>query len=128
MYAGRISDEGRLLVNVREIQGLFHLDVATGETGLDREVKGGYCGDLLSDVMANAMEGQVWLTIQSHQNIVAVAVLREIAAIILVNGRLPDEDTKTKAKEEGLPILLSSSTAYQLAGQLYDVGIGKTEE
>jgi hypothetical protein len=78
--------------------------------------------------MANAMEGQVWLTIQSHQNIIAVAVLREIAAIILVNGRLPDEDTKAKAKEEGLPILLSSSTAYQLAGQLYGAGIGKTEE
>jgi predicted transcriptional regulator len=116
-----------LLVNVRDIQGLFHLDAATGETGLDREVRGGYCGDLLSDVMANAMEGQVWLTIQSHQNIVAVAVLREIAAIILVNGRLPDEDTKSKAKEEGLPILLSSSTSYQLAGQLYGAGIGKTE-
>lgn len=114
-------------MNVRDIQDLFHLDAATGETGLDREVKGGYCGDLLSDVMANAMEGQVWLTIQSHQNIVAVAVLREIAAIILVNGRLPDEDTKAKAKEEGLPILLSSSTSYQLAGRLYGAGIGKTE-
>jgi predicted transcriptional regulator len=114
-------------VNVRDIQGLFRLDVATGKTGLDREVKGGYCGDLLSDVMANAMEGQVWLTIQSHQNIVAVAVLREIAAIILVNGRLPDEDTKEKAKEEGLPILLSSSTAYQLAGRIYGAGIGKTQ-
>ena len=115
-------------MKVREIQDLFHLDVATGETGLDREVKGGYCGDLLSDVMANSMEGQVWLTIQSHQNIVAVAVLRGIAAIILVNGRLPDEDTKEKAREEGLPILLSSLTAYQLAGQLYDAGVGKTEE
>lgn len=115
-------------MNVRDIQSLFHLDAATGETGLDREVKGGYCGDLLSDVMANAMEGHVWLTIQSHQNIVAVAVLREIASIILVNGRVPDEDTKAKAKEEGLPILMSSSTAYQLAGQIYGAGIGKTEE
>ena len=115
-------------MNVREILGLFHLEVATGEAGLDREVKGGYCGDLLSDVMANAMEGQVWLTIQSHQNIVAVAVLREISAIILVNGRLPDEDTTAKAKEENLPILLSSSTAYQLAGQIYGAGIVKTEE
>jgi predicted transcriptional regulator len=115
-------------VNVREILDLFHLDAATGETGLDQEVKGGYCGDLLSDVMANAMEGQVWLTIQSHQNIVAVAVLRGLAAIILVNGRLPDEDTKTKAEEEGLPILLSSSTAFQLGGRMYGIGIGKTEE
>jgi hypothetical protein len=57
-----------------------------------------------------------------------VAVLRDIAAIILVNGHLPDEDTKAKAREEGLPILLSSLTAYQLAGQMYDAGIGKKEE
>lgn len=128
VYADRINDEIRgLLVNVRQIQDLFHLDAATGDAGLDREVKGGYCGDLLSDVMANAMEGQVWLTIQSHQNIVAVAVLRELAAVILVNGRIPDEDTKAKAEEEGLPILLSPLTAFQLAGQFYDAGIGKTE-
>jgi predicted transcriptional regulator len=128
VYAEKTKGQGRLLVNVREIQDRFHLDVATGEIGLDREVKGGYCGDLLSDVMANAMEGQVWLTIQSHQNIVAVAVLREIAAIILVNGHLPDEDTKAKAKEEGLPILLSPLTAFHLAGQMYDTGIGKPVE
>lgn len=115
-------------MNVRGIRDLFHLEVATGESGLDREVKGGYCGDLLSDVMANAADGDVWLTVQSHQNIVAVAVLRELAAIILVNGRLPDEDTRAKAEDEGIPILLSPLAAYELAGKLYQGGIGKTEE
>ena len=77
------------------------------------------------DVMANADKGSVWLTIQGHQNIVAVGVLKELAAIILVNGRVPDEDTKTKAEEEGIPILLSALPAYQLAGRLYAAGIGK---
>lgn len=99
--------------------------MATGEKGLEREAVTGYCGDLLSDVMANSKKGALWLTIQSHQNVVAVAVLRELAAIILVNGRVPDEETKAKAEAEGIPILLSSLPAYDLAGKLYDMGIGR---
>ena len=115
-------------MNVETIKDLFHLEVAAGENGLNREVKGGYCGDLWSDVIANSTGGLVWLTIQAHQNIVAVAVLKEMAAIILVNGHLPDEETKAKAEDEGIPILLSPLKAYQLAGKLYEIGVGKTEE
>jgi hypothetical protein len=112
-------------VKVGEILKRFELSAATGEKGLDREAGAGYCGDLLSDVMANSKKGALWLTIQSHQNIVAVAVLRELAAIILVNGRVPDEETKTKAQGEGIPILLSPLPAYELAGKLYEIGIGR---
>jgi predicted transcriptional regulator len=114
-------------VKVGEIVKHLALKAETGEKGLDREVSGGYCGDLLSDVMANSKKGALWLTVQSHQNIVAVAVLRELAGIILVNGRKPDEDTKAKAEGEGIPILLSSLPAYELAGRLYDLGAGRTQ-
>ena len=110
---------------MREILKRLELSAATGETGLDREAGAGYCGDLLSDVMANSKKGALWLTIQSHQNVVAVAVLRELAAIILVNGRLPEEETRTKAAGEGIPILLSPLSAYDLAGKLYEIGIGR---
>jgi len=113
-------------MTVDELRRIFQLEVAAGEKGLEREVKGGYCGDLLSDVIANSTKGAVWLTIQGHQNVIAVAVLKELAAIILVNGRLPDEETKVKAEDEGIPILLSSLSAYRLAGQIYEAGIGKT--
>lgn len=115
-------------MKVVEIQNYLHLQVMAGTKGLDQKVTGGYCGDLLSDVMANATQGSVWITIQGHQNIVAVGVLRELAAIILVNGRQPDEETKAKADEEGIPILLSSLTAFQLAGRLYKLGIGTIQE
>jgi predicted transcriptional regulator len=114
-------------MKVREIQNLFNLEMVSGEKGLDREITGGYCGDLLSDVMANSTKGDVWLTVQVHQNIVAVAILKELAAIILVNGRMPDEETQSKSEEENLPILVSQLSVYQLAGQLHEVGIGKTE-
>ncbi|MBN2125380.1 MAG: serine kinase [Deltaproteobacteria bacterium] len=115
-------------MNVGQVKDLLHLEVAAGVKGLDREIGGGYCGDLLSDVMANAPAGALWLTVQAHQNIVAVAVLREMAAIVLVNGRAPDMDTKAKAEEEGVPILTSSLGAYELAGRLFERGIGKASE
>ena len=94
---------------------------------MEREVRGGYCGDLLSDVMANAGEGALWLTIQSHKNIVGVAVLKELAGIVLANGRMPDEDAKVKADEEGIPILVTPRTTYETAGLLFAAGIGRAE-
>jgi predicted transcriptional regulator len=87
-------------------------------------VEDGYCGDLLSEVMANASESCVWLTIQGHQNTVAVAVLREMAAIVVTGGQTPDEETLEKADQEGIPILLWPDSAYQLAGRLYSIGVG----
>jgi hypothetical protein len=112
-------------MKVMDIQVRFNLELAAGSRGLHREVVGGYSGDLLSDVIANAMSGCIWLTIQSHQNIIAVAVLKELAAIVLVNGHAPDAATKAKAEEEGIPLLLSSASAYQLAGELYSAGINQ---
>jgi predicted transcriptional regulator len=109
-------------LKVRDLVDRFELEPAAGVKGLDREVKGGYCGDLLSDVMANAGPGALWLTIQSHKNIVGVAVLSELAGIILVNGRRPDEDTAAKADEEGIPVLLTPRPAFETAGLLCGAG------
>ncbi len=114
-------------MKVKEIVEDLKMVVVAGERGLDRDVTGGYCGDLLSDVMANSKSGDLWLTIQSHQNIVAVALLKDLAAIILVNGRQPDEDTIAKAEEEGIPILLSPLSAFSLAGRAHEMGIHRSE-
>lgn len=115
-------------MKVRDIQSAFDLELAAGHRGLDRDVTGGYCGDLLSDVIANSTKGDLWITIQSHQNILAVATLKELSAIVLVNGHRPDDDTRAKAEEEGIPVLLSPMSSYQLAGSLYGAGIRQREE
>ncbi len=111
-------------MKVREFVEGFNLKPIAGTQGLDREVKGGYCGDLLSDVMAKAPIGCIWLTVQGHLNIVAVAVLREMAAIIITGGREPDAETLQKAHQEGLPILRSPHSAFELAGRLFTAAVG----
>ena len=110
-------------VKVKEIVEQFDLTVAVGQNELDRPIQGGYCGDLLSDVMANSPIGCVWLTVQTHQNIVAVAVLREMAAIILTGGQSPDDETIEKAEAEGIPILLWPASSFELAGKILQAGL-----
>ena len=99
------------------------LKVFTAGAGLGREVGGGYAGDLLSDVMAHGRKDDLWLTIQVHPNIVAVAVLKELAAIVLANGREPAAETVEKAAKEGVTILGTVGPAYELAGRLYGLGV-----
>jgi predicted transcriptional regulator len=113
-------------VNVKELAQKFNLQVAAGQNKLDRRIRGGYCGDLLSDVMANAPDGCIWLTVQTHQNIVSVAVLHEMAAIVLTGGHEPDQETIDKAEQEGVPILMWPNSAFDLAGQVYAAGVANT--
>ena len=109
---------------LKQVIEKLDLAVCCGGEKADREVTGGYASDLLSDVIANSKAGNVWLTMQVHVNIVAVAVLKELAAVILVNGRSPSEDTLRKAKDEGVTILASKKPAFETAGKLYELGIG----
>lgn len=88
-----------------------------------REVLGGYAGDLLSDVMANSREGDVWVTIQKHVNVVAVAQLQGLAGIVLVNGRQAEPDMLKRAEEEHIPVISTPLQTFEVAGILHGLGI-----
>jgi predicted transcriptional regulator len=102
------------------IKGL-NLKVISGQNGLSNEITGGYVSDLLSDVMGNAKEGQVWITLQTHQNIIAVGSLKDIAAIIIVKGFVPEADTIEKSNIENIPVLSTDLDTFTIAGRLYDL-------
>lgn len=95
------------------------LAVRCGGDRLDREVSGGHVGDLLSNVMAGSGSGDVWITCQTHQNIVAVSVLKEHAGIILIQGREPDAETLERASQEGIPIMVTDLPGFEIAGRIY---------
>ncbi|MCX6081810.1 MAG: DRTGG domain-containing protein [Chloroflexi bacterium] len=84
---------------------------------------GGYASDLLSCVMAGAKPGNLWITLQAHINIVAVASLTDIAAIIITEGATPEADVIEKANSQGVTLLSSQLGSYQVAGQLWDLGL-----
>ena len=113
-------------MKLREIKKKLDLEVAVGEEMLDREVSGGYTGDLLSDVIAHSKKDDLWITLQIHPNIVAVAALRELAAVLIVNDRKPDKETIQVAEKEGIPLLTTKLTAFEVSGKLHNIGISGT--
>lgn len=89
---------------------------------LDREVTKAYTADLLSDVLTHAEPGSLWITLQTHANVAAVASLKELA-VLLVNGRQPDPDMLERAREHGLTVLSTGLPAFEIAGRLYAAGL-----
>lgn len=115
-------------MKLKEIIKKFDLKVKGNFTGLDTEIQTGYASDLLSDVLANAQEGDLWITLQVHQNIVAIASMKGLSGIVIINEREPEEETVKKAEKENIPIMVSALPAFELIGQLYALGISGMRE
>ena len=114
-------------MKLKDIVSGLSLEIKTGGTVLEREVTGGYAGDMLSDVLAHAKEGNIWITLQTHANIVAVASAKKLAGIIIVNGRTPEEVTLQKAEAEQIPILISNLSTYNVVCRLSELGVREHE-
>lgn len=91
------------------------------ETFEDREIEGAYTSDLLSDAMANARENGVLVTIQAHKNTVAVASLKDLAALVICNDRPIPDDMVESAASEGIAVFLTSEDQFTVSGKLYAV-------
>jgi serine kinase of HPr protein (carbohydrate metabolism regulator) len=106
---------------VSELVEALNLKVFGGEQGLNRKIYGGYSSDLLSDVMGHADHGLVWITLQTHKNVMAVASLKELAAVILIKNNVPEADMLKEAIEEGIPILGTELQAFEMSGKLFNL-------
>jgi hypothetical protein len=112
---------------LEEICRELSLEVRTAAGKLGRRVTGGYASDLLSCVMAGAQEDNLWVTLQGHPNIVAVASLLNLAGVVIAEGIAPDEATLSKAEEEGIPIMTTPLATFSVVGKLFELGIPGTD-
>jgi len=109
-------------MTIEEIVNKLGLQVITpGDIG--QEVTGGYAADLLSCVMAKAKAGNVWVTLQAHTNVIAVASLLNLAAVIVSEGIKPDIETVERAQENRVTLLSSPQTTFAVVGQLSSLGV-----
>ena len=114
-------------MNLREVVKALNLKVLSCENFLEREFKGVYVSDLLSDVLGNAKPKQIWVTLQTHKNIVAIAQLKELSAIVLVKGLEPNQATIQKAEEEKIILLASEKETFDLVGEMTALFYGNKE-
>lgn len=106
-------------MKIKDLIEQLDLKVFTQNGDTDREITGGYTSDLLSDVMGHVDEGMIWITIQTHPNILAVASLKELAAVLIVNGAVPGEETVEKGNSEEILLLGTSLSAFEISGKIY---------
>ncbi len=111
-------------MNLAQIIQSLNLKVLTEQKDFDQiQPTNGYTADLLSCVMTGAARGGLWITLQAHGNIVAVAALLDLSAVIITENAQPDETTIRKANEEGVTLLSSIEDTYKVAGKLWEMGI-----
>lgn len=104
-------------MDVKELIEKIDLKVLCGEN-LEKEISGCYCGDLLSWVMSRAQEGDVWLTVMGNINSVGVAVLADVACIVLTENAVLDDDALNRAKQNDVIILQTDKNSYQMAAAI----------
>jgi predicted transcriptional regulator len=111
-------------MTLQEIVEHLSLKVLTEGKDLSQIVPAsGYTSDLLSCVMAGAKHKALWVTLQSHINIVAVGALLDLSGIIITEGAMPDQATIAKANEEGIPLLSTEKPTFFVVGKLWEMGL-----
>jgi len=108
-------------MKIKELLGLLQAELVTGSA--DTQVHGCYVGDLLSDVLASARTDVLWVTIQVHRNVVSVASMKDIAAVLIARGRKLDPQTLAEAEDNGVTILSTPLSCYEAAGKLWEAGL-----
>ena len=110
-------------MKVSELTALLEAQNMTPGVEEDREVSCGYTCDLLSWVMAHGCEGMAWVTVQTHMNVVAVAVLADMACVVLPEEIRREPESLKKAVDEGMSVMSSPMTAYEICGLMAGQGI-----
>ncbi len=108
---------------LREIADRIPVKVLSGAENLQRDVRFAYMSDILSDVMAKAKKESLWITNMTHMNVIAICFFKTLAAVILPENLQPDEEALAKALEKKIVVLSTPLSAFDIAGQLYELGI-----
>ncbi|MEG0766769.1 MAG: AraC family transcriptional regulator [Clostridia bacterium] len=112
-------------MTLQELMDCTGAKLITPDVDVQRTITTGYSCDLLSWVLAHGQAGMAWVTVQTHLNVIAVAMLMDMACVIIPEGIEMEAATLQKAIGEGVPVLVSEHTAYTLCGMLYEAGVGQ---
>jgi hypothetical protein len=111
------------MTSLKEVIEKLGLEPVSSAGSTDRAVAAGYAADLLSCAMKGAKKDYLWVTLQSHVNVVAVGSLLNLAGIIITEGNRPDHETIARADEEGITLMVTPKTTYTVVGELTSLGV-----
>jgi hypothetical protein len=111
------------MISIKEVIEKLKVEPLSSIHSADRQVSGGYASDLLSCVIKGAEKDSIWVTLQSHLNVVAVASLLGLAGVIITEGNRPNQETLSKAENEGVILMTTPKTTFTVVGELTSIGV-----
>ena len=111
------------MLTINAIIAALSLESVSPPTNPDEVIDTVFVSDLLSNVMASCPGNCLWVTVQCHQNVIGVASLLDMQAVLLAGGSRPSPQVLAKAREVGVTVLVSQDDAFELAGKLYSLGL-----
>lgn len=110
---------------LKDIIKQLSLNVLSGKE-FSQDVSCGYISDILSDVMAKSPKTALWITNQTHENILAMVYFKGLSGVILPDGLTLEDASLKKAKEKNIPVFSTTQPAFDIAGRLYELGLRGT--
>jgi len=111
------------MISLREVIEKLKMEVLSSNHSTDRPIVGGYASDLLSCAMKGAKKDYLWVTLQSHVNVVAVASLIGLGGVIITEGNRPDQEMLARAEQEGVVLMVTPRTTFSIVGELASLGV-----
>ena len=111
------------MATIKEISEKFDIKPISSFQFVQRTIAGGYASDLLSCVLRNAKRDDIWVTLQCHENVVAVASMAGLAGIIITEGNTPDQEMLARADKEGVVLMVTPKTTFTVVSELASLGI-----
>jgi serine kinase of HPr protein (carbohydrate metabolism regulator) len=108
-------------MKIEQLISALDLKLENEVADLNRDIDGAIVGDLLSHIMGKSTEGQVWITIQTHKNVLAIASLNDLSCVIVSDGQKPDQGMMAAANDEELAVFTTDKSAFDISGELYNL-------
>jgi len=115
-------------MKLRRIIDSLRLEECTLDLNTDITITGCHVSDVMSETLANASRGDLWITQQNNPVVVALASLKKIPVILLVGNKKPTPEMIARAEEERIVILTTSMSCFEMAGRLYQLGLSGTRD
>lgn len=110
-------------MQLRAIIEEMEFKLLSGDENQPLDIRCAFMSDILSDVMAKVSKGTLWITNQTHMNVIAICFFKTLAGVVIPDGLEPDEATLSKAREKNIVVLSSPLSAFEIAGRLYELGL-----
>ena len=119
----KILERNEKKMTLQEVKDILNANILTKNANLENEVNSACGSDLMSDVLAFVKDKALLLTGLMNPQVVRTAEMMDIATIVFVRGKVPDDTLIELAEEKGIVLMNTELPLFISCGRLYSKGL-----